>query len=515
MPSWGSRPRRRSTSRCPGPVPVCAYPARGGRAAIPRRRGAVGVSLVRRGLTGAIGEASWLEEAIWASLTKAVSCFSQPLRTPAPGPSRSRKCHRRRRASPHSRALALLTVEPSLVNQVRCMQLALDDACVALAADVHLLEPEYLAGRRALAHRGAGRRHRLPVRGRQRRHGRVVHPQTFGSFGAGSGTRGQWLCSCSDSSCFAQDWGRVEPGRRPYHTIPGCLLRQGALAGPFFRGSSSPVPGPGARPVVSAASPTAASIPQAALECPRFPRRARRLLALEGCRGRRRRARARRPGTCASTRHARRRGGDPRRRRSARGRLRSAQEHGARGCPCEQGHAASHRNRGARRMTGSARTLRPRPPRALREGRCLARGRGREAAHVLLVDGRRASTTSASSEPAPRRTRAQQAHPPRQVPRARWPECPWVSRTVRLGGGRAYGSPTARADHVPAADARGAEACPCAAGAILVGKRTARPTSGRGGFPRSTSSWWITRGRSIASGGSSWEARPWRSRPTR
>ena len=137
-------------------------------------------------------------------------------------------------------ALALLDpLEPSLVNQVRCVQLALDDAarCVRDGADVaHLLEPEYLAGRRSdeqpgAAEPGGGTVYLCAVDGE----GTAVSfiQSLFGSFGAGIVAPGTGVVLQNRGACFART-GRVEPGRRPYHTIiPGMLLRDGALAGPF------------------------------------------------------------------------------------------------------------------------------------------------------------------------------------------------------------------------------------------------------------------------------------------
>jgi gamma-glutamyltranspeptidase / glutathione hydrolase len=55
----------------------------------------------------------------------------------------------------------------------------------------------------------------------------------FGNFGAGIVAPGTGIVLQNRGACFAVS-GRVEPGRRPYHTIiPGMLLQDGALAGPF------------------------------------------------------------------------------------------------------------------------------------------------------------------------------------------------------------------------------------------------------------------------------------------
>ena len=52
-------------------------------------------------------------------------------------------------------------------------------------------------------------------------------------FGSGIVAPGTGVALQNRGACFAVS-GRVEPGRRPYHTIiPGMLLRDGELLGPF------------------------------------------------------------------------------------------------------------------------------------------------------------------------------------------------------------------------------------------------------------------------------------------
>ena len=184
----------------------------------------------------AICEASWLEEADLASYEPR---WVEPLRTPY-GPFEVAELPPPTQGIAALEALALLDpLEPSLVNQVRCMQLALDDAarCVRDGADVaHLLEPEYLARRRgaaqpAVGEPGGGTVYLCAVDGE----GTAVSfiQSLFGSFGAGIVAPGTGVVLQNRGACFART-GRVEPGRRPYHTIiPGMLLRDGALAGPF------------------------------------------------------------------------------------------------------------------------------------------------------------------------------------------------------------------------------------------------------------------------------------------
>jgi gamma-glutamyltranspeptidase/glutathione hydrolase len=55
----------------------------------------------------------------------------------------------------------------------------------------------------------------------------------YEGFGSGLVAPGTGIALQNRGACFAVG-GAVEPGRRPYHTIiPGLLLRDGALAGPF------------------------------------------------------------------------------------------------------------------------------------------------------------------------------------------------------------------------------------------------------------------------------------------
>jgi gamma-glutamyltranspeptidase/glutathione hydrolase len=55
----------------------------------------------------------------------------------------------------------------------------------------------------------------------------------YAGFGSGLVAPGTGVALQNRGACFAVS-GAVEPGRRPYHTIiPGLLLRDGALLGPF------------------------------------------------------------------------------------------------------------------------------------------------------------------------------------------------------------------------------------------------------------------------------------------
>ena len=137
-------------------------------------------------------------------------------------------------------ALALLEgFEPTLVNQARCTRLALEDAYARVrdGADVSdLLSAEAIASRRAsippvVAEPGGGTVYLCAVDG----DGTAVSfiQSLYGNFGSGIVAPGTGIVLQNRAACFSIS-GRVEPGRRPYHTIiPGMLLRNGGLAGPF------------------------------------------------------------------------------------------------------------------------------------------------------------------------------------------------------------------------------------------------------------------------------------------
>jgi gamma-glutamyltranspeptidase/glutathione hydrolase len=137
-------------------------------------------------------------------------------------------------------ALGLLEgLEPSLSNRITAARLALEDARenVRDGADVAwLLEPDHLARRRAATARsvsglGGGTVYLCVVDGDRMA---VSFIQSlYGSFGSGVTAPGTGVLLQNRGACFALH-GRVEPGSRPYHTIiPGMLLKDGGLAGPF------------------------------------------------------------------------------------------------------------------------------------------------------------------------------------------------------------------------------------------------------------------------------------------
>ena len=128
---------------------------------------------------------------------------------------------------------------PGLASQIRCMQLALEDAFARVrdGADVSdLLEPAFLDRRRAespaaVAEPAGGTVYLCAVDS-DRMAVSFIQSNYMG-FGSGLAAPGTGVCLQNRGAGFSVS-GAVEPGRRPYHTIiPGMLLRDGALAGPF------------------------------------------------------------------------------------------------------------------------------------------------------------------------------------------------------------------------------------------------------------------------------------------
>jgi gamma-glutamyltranspeptidase/glutathione hydrolase len=190
---------------------------------------------------GAVGEAicsaSWLEE---DDLTAYEAKWVEPLRLSYRGVDVLE-------LPPPTQGVAALEAlglleghdAPELPAQIDSIRLALEDARahVSDGADVSaLLAPEYLARRRHEQSRFA----REPAAGTvylcavDRDRNAVSWIQSlYGSFGSGLVAPGTGVVLQNRGACFATR-GRVEPGRRPYHTIiPGMLVRDGALVGPF------------------------------------------------------------------------------------------------------------------------------------------------------------------------------------------------------------------------------------------------------------------------------------------
>ena len=137
-------------------------------------------------------------------------------------------------------ALGLLDAfEPDLQHQVECVRLALEDARIYVrdGADVvHLLEPSYLARRRAERARagaepGGGTVYLCAVD--SERMAVSLIQSLGGTFGSGLVAPRTGIVLQGRGAGFALH-GAVVPGARPYHTtIPGLLLHDGNLVGPF------------------------------------------------------------------------------------------------------------------------------------------------------------------------------------------------------------------------------------------------------------------------------------------
>jgi gamma-glutamyltranspeptidase/glutathione hydrolase len=136
-------------------------------------------------------------------------------------------------------ALGLLErSSPGLAGKIRCVQLALEDALARVrdGADVgELVSPAYLDARRGRARavtEPPGGTVYLCAVDRDRMAVSFIQ-SLFEGFGSGVVAPGTGVVLQNRGACFAVG-GAVEPGRRPYHTIiPGMLLLDGKLLGPF------------------------------------------------------------------------------------------------------------------------------------------------------------------------------------------------------------------------------------------------------------------------------------------
>jgi gamma-glutamyltranspeptidase/glutathione hydrolase len=136
-------------------------------------------------------------------------------------------------------ALGLLALgEPTMEERVECVRLALEDglARVRDGADVRdLLAPDYLRARRAeraLAREPRGGTVYLCAVDEDGAACSFIQ-SLYEGFGSKVVAGDTGVVLQNRGACFAVS-GAVEPGRRPYHTIiPGLLLRDGELWGPF------------------------------------------------------------------------------------------------------------------------------------------------------------------------------------------------------------------------------------------------------------------------------------------
>jgi gamma-glutamyltranspeptidase / glutathione hydrolase len=184
----------------------------------------------------AIVAVTWLEE---ADLAAYEARWVEPMRV-------SYRGHEVLELPPPTQGVAALEglgllerSSPSLASQIRCMQLALEDAFVRVrdGADVsELVDPTYLDARRKAAPSAVteppGGTVYLCAADADRMAVSFIQSNYMG-FGSGIVAPGTGVALQNRGACFAIS-GAVEPGRRPYHTIiPGLLVRDGALVGPF------------------------------------------------------------------------------------------------------------------------------------------------------------------------------------------------------------------------------------------------------------------------------------------
>jgi gamma-glutamyltranspeptidase/glutathione hydrolase len=204
-------------------------------AATLRRIASEGPQVLYEGeIAAAICEASWLEESDLAAFEPA---WVEPLRLEYKG---TEVCE----LPPPTQGVCALEAlglvarsSPSLSDQIRSAQLALKDALerVRDGADVaDLISPEHLdarAGTPSVSEPAGGTVYLCAVDGE----GMAVSfiQSLYEGFGSGVVAPGMGIVLQNRGGCFSVS-GAVEPGRRPYHTIiPGMLLREGALLGPF------------------------------------------------------------------------------------------------------------------------------------------------------------------------------------------------------------------------------------------------------------------------------------------
>jgi gamma-glutamyltranspeptidase/glutathione hydrolase len=228
-------------------------------------------ALYRGRVAEAIAAASWLEEddlasyrARWVEPLRLSYRGAEVLELPPPT-----------QGVVALEGLGLLELgEPTLSAQVECVRLALEDGRKHVrdgADNSGLLEAGYLAGRRrgpprAVGEARGGTVYLCAVDGERMA---VSFIQSlFDGWGSRVVAPGTGIVLQNRGSGFTLS-GRVEPGRRPYHTIiPGLLVRDGGLWGPFGV-MGGHMQAQGHVQVVSALVDDGLD-PQAALDRPRF-----------------------------------------------------------------------------------------------------------------------------------------------------------------------------------------------------------------------------------------------------
>jgi len=185
-------------------------------------------------VAAAIADVSWLEESDLAAFEPR---WVEPLRLSYKG---TEVCE----LPPPTQGVCALEAlgllersSPGLASQIRCVQLALEDALARVrdGADVsELITPAFLDARRGRAEvtEPPGGTVYLCVVDEDRMAVSFIQ-SLFDAFGSGLVAPGTGVVLQNRGACFAVG-GEVEPGRRPYHTIiPGMLFRDGQLLGPF------------------------------------------------------------------------------------------------------------------------------------------------------------------------------------------------------------------------------------------------------------------------------------------
>jgi gamma-glutamyltranspeptidase/glutathione hydrolase len=196
-----------------------------------------GASAIYAGrIARAIVSASWLDEedlasfrANWVTPLRLTYRGHEVLELPPPG-----------QGVAALEALGLLEgMEPTTASRIWCAKLALEDAFARVrdGADVSdLLAPSHLRKRRGEvpgpARELAGGTVYLCAVDEDRMAVSFIQ-SVFYAFGSLVVAPGTGIALHNRGFCFTVN-GRVEPGRRPYHTIiPGLLARDGELLGPF------------------------------------------------------------------------------------------------------------------------------------------------------------------------------------------------------------------------------------------------------------------------------------------
>ena len=240
---------RRAQERAPGPAPLAGERYRLPElAATLRRIAQEGPGAFYEGeVAAAIAGASWLAE---SDLASHVSVWVEPLRRDFRGLT---VCE----LPPNGQGAAALIglglldgLPDTLHSRIEATKLALADAYRHIAdapLPAYLVDEAHLAERRALV---SPDRALDPGPSRDPRGGTTylcavdgdrtavsLIQSTYYHFGSGVLAGGTGVMLQNRGACFVEEEGhpnRIAPGKRSYHTIiPGMLLRDGALAGPF------------------------------------------------------------------------------------------------------------------------------------------------------------------------------------------------------------------------------------------------------------------------------------------